>query len=225
MSRPFLIALIVCVGFIAHGCAFLEKMEGSSKDEIEKFKMSKDEMWNELKKAKNDNNELQNRVSALEKANQRTKDEHENRIKALRDQNEILNGQLIELKEENQRLTNENRALLQKTATLQSDYETPLSESYELEKCLRGLKIKVRSGDGDLNSAREMSKRLREKGCTIESIHYASRSDFSHNIVYSKLEYQDNAKHLVSCLESDTIYKPLTWPSVYDIIVVTGKNS
>lgn len=224
MSRLFLIGLIVCVGFIFHGCAVLEKMDGSSKDEIEKFKMSKDEMWNELKKAKNDNNELQNQISALEKVNQRTKDEHENSIKALRDQNELLNVQLIELKEENIMLTNENRALLQKVSTRQAEYGAPVSESYELEKCLRGLRIKVLSGDGDLTSAREMSKRLREKGCTIESIHYASRSNFSRNTVYSKPESQDKAKRLVSCLGGNTIYKQLTWPSVFDIIVVTGKN-
>ena len=224
MSRSFLITLILCIIFILQGCGALEYIDGSSKDEIEKFKMSKDEMWNELKKARKENIQLQDQVRALEKENQRTKDEHENSIKALRDQNELLNGQLIELKEEKQRLTDEKRAHLQKAATLQADYETPLSESYELEKCLRGLKIKVLSGNGDLTSAREMSKRLREKGCKIESIHYASRSDFLHNVVYSKPKYQDKAKRLVSCLAGNTIYKPLTWPSAYDIIVVTGKN-
>ena len=224
MSRSFLIALSVCMVFIFQGCGALEYVDGSSKDEIEKFKMSKDEMWNELKKARKENIQLQNQVSALEKENQRTKDEYGNRIKELRDQHEFLNGQLIELKEENIMLTDENRALLQKAAALQADYETPLSESYELEKCLRGLKIKVLSGDGDLSSAREMSKRLREKGCKIESIHYASRSDFSHTIVYSKSECKNKAKRLVSCLGNDTIYKALTWSSEYDIIVVTGKH-
>ncbi len=224
MSRSFVITLILCVCFILHGCGALEYVDGSSRDEIEKFKMSKDEMWNELKKTRAENIKLQKQVSALEKENQRTKGEHENSIKTFRDQNELLKGQLIELKEENQMLTDENRDLLQEAARLQADYETPVSESYELEKCLRGLRIKVLSGDGDLNSAREMSKRLREKGCTIESIHYAPRSDFLHNTVYSKHECKDKARCLVSFLGDSTIYKPLTWPSAYDIIVVTGKN-
>lgn len=206
MSRSFFVTLILCMVFILHGCGTLEYVDGSSKDEIAKFKMSKDEMWNELKKARNEN-------IGLQEENQR-----------MRDENELLKRQLIELKDENQRLTDENRALSQKVATRQAEYGAPVSESYELERCLRGLRIKVLSGDGDLTSAREMSKRLREKGLKIELIHYASRSNFSHNTVYSKPECQDKAKRLVSCLGGNTIYKPLTWPSVFDIIVVTGKN-
>jgi len=224
MSRSLLITLILCVGFILYGCAALEYADGSSKDEIEKFKMSKDKMWNELKKARNENIRLQDQLRALDKENQRTKDEHGNRIKELRDQNELLNEQLIEVKEGNQRLTDENRALAKKLATRQGEYGAPVSESYELGKCLRGLKIKVLSGDGDLNSAREMSKRLKEQGCEIESIHYASRSDFSQNTVYSKPECENKAKRLVSFLGVDTICKPLTWPSAYDIIIVTVNN-
>ena len=224
MSRSFFITLILCAGFILHGCGALEYVDGSSKDEIEKFKMSKDEMWNELKKARNENITLQKQVRALDKENQSVKGEHEKSMQALRAQNELLNGQLIELREENQTLADENRALLQKAAALPSEYRAPVSESYDLERCLRGLKIKVLSGDGDLGSAREMSKRLKEKGCDIESVHYASRSDFSQNTVYSKPECQDKAERLVSCLGGDTIYKPLTWPSEFDIIVVTGKN-
>jgi len=213
MPRLFVITLLVCVFFILHGCAVLEKIDGSSKDEIEKFRMSKDEMWTELKKARTENVQLQDQVHALQ-------NEHQN----MRDQNEFLNEQLIELREENQRLADENRALSQKVAPRQAEYGTPLSESNELEKCLRGLRIKVLSGDGDLNSAREMSKRLQEKGCKIETIHYASRSNFSHNTVYSKQKCEHNAKRLVSFLGVDTTYKKLTWPSAYDIIVVTGKN-
>jgi len=225
MIRSFLITLILCVGFVLHGCGALEYADGSSQNEIEKFKLSEDEMWNELKKAKNENIQLKNQVNALQKENQRIRDENKIKISLMQDQTGSLDEQIGALKEENQMLTDENKALLQKVSTRQGEYEAPASESHDLGKYLWGLKIKVLSGDGDLGSAIEMSKRLREKGCAIESIQYAPRSNFSQNTVYSKPESQEKAERLVSFLGSTTIYKQLTWPSAFDIIVVTGKAS
>lgn len=223
MTRSFLITLILCVGFVFHGCGALEYVDGSSQDEIEKFKLSKDEMWNELKKAKNENIQLKNQVNALQEENQRIRDENKIKISLMQDQTGSLDEQIVTLKEEKQRLTGENQALLQKAAARQGEYGAPASESHDLGKYLWGLKIKVLSGDGDLGSAIEMSKRLREKGCAIEAIQYAPRSNFSKNTVYSKPECQEKAKRLASLLGSTTIYKQLTWPSVFDIIVVTGQ--
>jgi regulator of replication initiation timing len=222
MSRSFVISLIVFAGFILYSCAVLEKMDGSSKDEIEKFKMSKDEMWNELKKARNENIKLQDQIGSLQKANQRTRDENEIKIGLMQDQIGSLDEQIVRLQEENQRLTDENKRLAVKLHTCQLAHGTSLSEPHE--KAVSKIKMKVLSGDGDLKSAKEMAGRLRQAGYNINIIHLANRSDYLHPTVYYLPKSLSIAKRLVLLLGEDTIMKPLTWSSAYDIIVVTGKN-
>jgi regulator of replication initiation timing len=222
MSRSFVITLIVCVGFIFHGCGALEYVDGSSKDEIEKFKMSKEEMWNELKKARNENTQLQDQTRALQKGNQRIRDENEIKIGLIKDQIGSLDKQIVTLQEENQRLTDENKHLSLKLHRCQLAYETSLSEPHE--KAISKIKMKVLSGDGDLNSAKEMAKRLRGAGYTIKIFHHANRADFEHTTVYYLPTFLREAKRLVLLLGEHTIIKPLTWSSAYDLIVVTGNN-
>lgn len=192
MLRACLIILILQFGLIFHGCAPLKHLDGSSEEERKKFKMTKDEMWNEMKRMKIENGNLQREIHIL--------------------------------REENQRIRDENQILATRLTQLQLKYETLSSRSYEVEKEIRKLRMKVLSGDGDLNSAQEMAKKLRQMGYEIELIHYAPRSNFLQNTVYSPPKFQNEAKHLVLSLGRNTIYKPLTWPSIFDLIVVTGKN-
>ena len=62
MFRACLIVLIVHLGFIFQGCAGLEYLDGSSKEETEKFKMTKNEMWNKIKKLKIENARSQKQI-------------------------------------------------------------------------------------------------------------------------------------------------------------------
>lgn len=215
MSRSFLIALILFMVCIFQGCGALEYVDGSSKDEIEKFKMSKDEMWNELKKAKAENINLQ-------VENQRIRDENDIKIALMKDQIESLDECMITLQEENQRLTDENKNLAVKLHGCQLKHETPISESHE--KDISKIKMKVLCGDGDLNSAKDMAKKLRQAGYNINIIHHANRSDYLHPTVYYLPTFLKEAKRLILMLGENTIIKPLTWSSEFDIIVVTAKH-
>lgn len=224
MLRACLIILIVQFGLMLHGCAALEYLDGSSGDEVKKFEMSKDEMWNEIKKLKIENADLERQIHILREENQSIRYEHDENMARMTGQNELLNEQMSALQEENQRLTDENQILGTKLTQLQQKHETLSSKSYEVEEEIRKLRMKVLSGDGDLNSAREMAKKLRQMGYTIELIHPAPRSDFSHTILFATGEYQDEARRLATTLGGKTICKPLTWSSVFDLIVVTGKG-
>jgi hypothetical protein len=87
------------------------------------------------------------------------------------------------------------------------------------------LRIKVLSGDGDLNSAKEAAKKLRNMGYNIKLIDLAPRPNFSRNTVFFAPKFKNEAKSLAPGLGGAvTIFKPLSWSSVFDIIVVTGKN-
>jgi predicted nuclease with TOPRIM domain len=166
-------------------------------------------------------NELLNeKINNLIKKNQRMRGENESKIAGMRGENELLNEEIKKLKSENQRVKYENKSLV-KILTRQK--ETLSSKSHALEKDIQGLKIKILSIDSK-NSAEKMAKKLRAIGYEIKSISYAPRSNFLRNTVYFAPEFKDKAEQLVASLGGKTTFKPLNWPSVFDLIIVTGEN-
>ena len=256
MSRGFMIILILQLGFFIHGCTTLEYIDGSSKEEIKKFKLAGYGMRNEMEKLRAENVNLQRQIDILNilgKEKQRIIDENENEIAGMREENEskiarirgeneneiagmreeneskiarirgeneLLNEEIKKLISENQRVKYENKSLV-KILTRQK--ETLSSKSHALEKDIQGLKIKILSIDSK-NSAEKMAKKLRAIGYEIKSISYAPRSNFLRNTVYFAPEFKDKAEQLVASLGGKTTFKPLNWPSVFDLIIVTGEN-
>jgi len=88
------------------------------------------------------------------------------------------------------------------------------------ETSLKNLKIKVLSGNGKLPTARQMSKKLIEMGYRVGDIGTANRADYAVNTIYFASDYKTEAQRLAARLGGKTIAKPLTWSSVYHIIVV-----
>jgi septal ring factor EnvC (AmiA/AmiB activator) len=87
---------------------------------------------------------------------------------------------------------------------------------------LKSIRMKVLSGDGKIDSAKRMAKRLTAMGYKVETVGMAESTDYPANTVYFTAKYKKEAKTLASRLGKDTIVKPLTWKSVFSIIVVTG---
>jgi hypothetical protein len=86
------------------------------------------------------------------------------------------------------------------------------------------LKIKVLGGGGSLNSANRMAGRLREMGYGIERIQMAPTSNFSKDTVFYKKGFENEAEDLVARIGGNAISKALTWESIFDLILVTGKR-
>ena len=216
MVRVYLIILIFQLGVIFQGCAALEFFDGSLKEEVEALKMSKEQVSNEAERLKAENSDLQKQIDALQEENQRIKDEHGNKIAKLRDENQLLNGQISTLRDEKKSIGDENKILKEKLTTL--------SLQNELKRERGKLRIKVLSGDGNLYSAKEMREKLKSRGYQIEFIDYASSPNFPQNTIYFKPNFQNEAKQIVSHLGGNTISKPLSWSSIFDLIVVTGRS-
>lgn len=87
---------------------------------------------------------------------------------------------------------------------------------------LKSIRLKVLSGEGKIDSARRMAKRLTAMGYRVESVGMAESSDYPANTVYFAAKYKPEAKALAAKIGKDTIVKPLTWKSVFGLIVVTG---
>ena len=219
MKKDYVIFLMVCGGLLVHACAggpFQYSKEGS-KRKAGGPRTTRDELWVENERLKIRNAELQEQIGVLGKENERIIDESGRRLARLREENQLLSLQIGELTEENQ-------VIARKLAELQRRGEPRTSAAREAEKDIGTGKIKVLSGDGNLNSAREMESRLEKMGYRVRAIDLAPYASFSGNTVYFAPGFHGAAKALVSSLDGKAILKPLSWPSIFDLIIVTGKN-
>lgn len=90
---------------------------------------------------------------------------------------------------------------------------------------LRGastLKVKVLSGDGSIDSARNLARRLVGKGYAVEQVDFAPSREVRSSVVFYNKGFESAAEELVRALGGGMVIKPLRWSSVYDLIVVTG---
>ena len=109
-------------------------------------------------------------------------------------------------------------------AQLAKSKEATIEESPAAKKPtgLKSIRIKVLSGDGKMASAKKMAKRMTSMGYKVESVGKADHSDYPAHTIYFASKYNKEAKALAKKLGKETITKPLTWKSVFNIIVVTG---
>ncbi len=87
------------------------------------------------------------------------------------------------------------------------------------------LAIKVLAGDGNIASARSLSKRLGKMGYRVKLIDKAPRSDFDTTTVYYGSDHRAAAETMAKRLGGGIATRPLTWSSAFDIIIVTGRQS
>ena len=109
-------------------------------------------------------------------------------------------------------------------AQLAKSREVAIEESPAAKKPigLKSIRVKVLSGDGKIASAKKMSKRMTSMGYKVESIGMADHTDYPAHTIYFASKYNKEAKALAKKLGKETITKPLTWKSVFHLIVVTG---
>lgn len=109
-------------------------------------------------------------------------------------------------------------------AQLSKSREAAIEESPAAKKPAgpKALRIKVLSGDGKADSAKKMARRITSMGYKVESMGMAQSADYPAITVYFAPKYKAEAKTLATKLGKETISKPLSWKSVFNLIVVTG---
>ncbi|MBL7180085.1 MAG: LytR C-terminal domain-containing protein [Desulfobacterales bacterium] len=222
MFRNVLVIIVLSLGFSFYGCSFLKPADGGSKKDAAGLDMSKDEMKNEIQKLKTENDELKRQIDAAEEINQSVRAENAKKLIIVSEHNRVLNQELDKLKEDNRRIAAENETLKERLAGIRVKAETSAPLPPKAAKSAGRLKIKVLSGDGDLNSAKMVAKKLRKVGYTIKSIDYAPRSNFQTTTIYFAAKFEVQAKRIGSDLDRNPVLKPLNWPSEFDLIVVAG---
>jgi FtsZ-binding cell division protein ZapB len=226
MLRAYAVILLVYGTFMVHGCAGTGQpnRDVTPNTVAKEPKGTKHELWIEKERLRLENVELQRQIAVLSAENERIVRENENRMDRLKTLNQLLNKEIEELKDENRTVASQNRLLKQKLSDLQGRREPIAHEQKQLKADIRSLKIKVLSGDGDLRSAQVMAEKLRKMGYETKAIALAPQSRFSRDTVFSTSKSLQEAKQLVSRLGGNAVLKPLTWPSVFDLIIVTGKS-
>jgi hypothetical protein len=129
--------------------------------------------------------------------------------------------------------TKEKEAAVSETSKKERVKEVDITKKDEMKKAadekkavegkeisLKELKVKVLSGNGKLPTARQMSKRLIAMGYKVEDIGTATRTDYTVNTIYFASDYKTEAQRLAARLGGKSVAKPLTWSSVFHIIVV-----
>lgn len=212
MFRVCLLVLFVFVGSFFQGCGALEFFKGDSREESKETRAGKEEVTNEVARLNIENRDLKKEIDILKKENEEIRENNRTEIAKAEGKRAALNKELRNLREQNQKTTNNSKLPKEKL------------QKFEQKKNLRELKIKVLSGDGNLRSAKQMAKRLTGMGYKIRRIAYAPRSNFKKTSVYFSPKFENEGRRLVSSLGANTVLKPLTWSSIFDLVVVTAKN-
>ena len=210
MKRTFLI-FACCLVFL-QGCSYFDKWDYGGSRAKDQPKISKEEMWNEIERLKEDNQKLRGQIY---------------RLKKQTEENKQLEAQAGKLNEENKQALAEKSDLEQKLSRLEEEKKALESKLTDLEmrKDPSKINISVLSGDGEIKPALETSSLLRQLGYQVKRVGLAPRPSFKKNTVFYAENYKPAADDLVKILGKQARSKPLTWSSVYDIIVVTGKKS
>jgi hypothetical protein len=128
--------------------------------------------------------------------------------------------------EEHQRAEAERRAAEEAAAAARAAEEAAAraaAAEAAKAKALKDIRIKVLNGNGKRHSARDMRGKLETLGYNVERIADAPTSNFSRNVVFYAKGMYEEAETLAETVGGSMYQKPLTWYSIFDLIVVTGK--
>jgi len=84
------------------------------------------------------------------------------------------------------------------------------------------LTVKVLTGTGDIRGAKLLANTLRSSGYNVAVVDY-SASDIHQNTVFYATGHRNEALNMSRIMGRNTIVKPLTWNSIFKLIVVKGR--
>ncbi len=223
-ARKTILLNLFVVGVCLSSCMALKSPDGSSEDAIVEFQeeTTRQDAYSGLETQKvelSKNVVLQELEQRLEEEKQKIKEEQE--VEEGVEERELAEEQVEEVEP-----AQEPEPIAKMEPTLiEEEIEEEKSASLQIEETkIASLRIKILSGDGDMGSARAMSKRLKEMGYTVERVDLASRSDFPRDTIFYKTSFREEAEVLTGRIGKGATTKPLSWMSQFDIIVATGKS-
>jgi len=220
------IPAMLCVSsllFFLTGCALFEYLDGSPPDTIKRIRMSKDEVWNRMEALEADKAALKADKAALKAEKVALKQEIDRARAQNRSISDSYRRQVQDLQVSNETLKQSiDRLERDKRQQVSRKGMTSVAPRAKSDAGTQQVKIKVLSGTGKLISAVNCAKQLKWQGYCVDRTDLAPRADFSRDIVFFARGSQDEGKRLAAILGSNPTVKPLSWQSIFDIIIVAG---
>jgi chromosome segregation ATPase len=220
MGRKCLWIVGTIMIFLFSGCASLKCLDGSCERQIKELTVTSDDLKKEMAKLDADNKDKDKII----KSNQ-------DEIAALNKDRTALNARIKDLQDDvlKMRKQKDEGAAAIKSETLTEKQTAPKAEAAvgkgdKKTEQAKSIKIKVLAGDGRLASARLMARKLEKTGLKVEIVDLAPRADFSADTVYYLRDCEKEAREIAGSVGEKTLLKRMTWPSAFNIIVVTGKK-
>jgi hypothetical protein len=169
-------------------------------------------------------NTLAKTNSEIAAQNERLKAENADLKKQVAQKDDLLQKKSEDIAKQDAKQAEMVNELDRMKAQLSKSREAAIEESPAAKKPAgpKALRIKVLSGDGKADSAKKMARRITSMGYKVEGVGMAQSADYPANTVYFAPKYKAEAKALATKLGKETIAKPLSWKSVFNLIVVTG---
>ena len=224
MKRGAILCLISV--FLLSGCGIFRNIDGSPDQEVKNSRSSKTELLKEVENLQAGNKALRETVD-LQQAQIKTFEEkdkaHQKAVSEGLARIESLEKEKNGLLEENKMLKAE--AAFKEVTAPAAIKEVTLVEPKKPQKtpaaAVKELHIKVLAGNGGLAAARKTSKKLLDLGYRVEKLDWTTTSSYRSDTVYHTKDLEMEARELAERLGKDTVVKPLTWPSIFNVIVAT----
>jgi len=224
MYRLLWIAFLLCMLPTSQGCGSFDFLKSDTGDNPQ-AEMPESPPQNETERLRMENSSLQQQIAYTKKVSRKSLEECQETLEGTKTEQEALREEIAKLRQANYRMALENKALKEQSRKTVAGRTWALKREGQTSSRSNKptpLKIKVLTGDGDLDTARQMTKKLMKLDYDIRHIGYAPRSDFKKNIIFFKPSSKKTGTRLLSELGGNTVMRPLTWSSMFDIIIVTG---
>jgi peptidoglycan hydrolase CwlO-like protein len=215
MNQRVLAALVVILCMALSGCAAMRNWNGSLDRDIQKLKDDNEAYKRSLQDKDGQIDRLNKQLSTMSREIETLKTEGQQAPIVMQKAIPKAEGGEAVLKDQVSALKDKTTAVEEKAAA-----RTAVAEMGAGAKALR---LKVLSGNGKISSAQAMSKKLKALGYRVEDTGLASRTNYRVHTVYYAAGYKSQAQRIAAQLGSGTVSSPLTWPSVFNVIVVAGR--
>ena len=202
-------ALVLILCMTLSGCAAMRNWNGSLDRDIQKLKDDNEAYKRSLQEKDGQIDRLNKQLSGMSREIETLKAESQQAPIVMQKALPKAEGSDAALKEQ-------VSALKDKTAAAR----TTVAETGTVPKALR---LKVLSGNGKISSAQAMSKKLKSLGYRVEDTGLASRINYRVHTVYYAAGYKSQAQRIAAQLGHGAVSTPLTWSSVFNVIVVAGR--
>lgn len=211
--------ILTSLMFLLSGCAMFKYLDGSKDSEVLSFHTgekvnAQGETESMVRKRIKTEQRAKQQISDEAKKRQQDKQRFSQERSTMQDEIGTLKNDIDQMERQIASLSMENKGFkeTQKQEELQN-----VALSISIQKS----KIKVLSGSGAIVSALAMAKRLESMGYNVANTGMAPTTEFPNYKVFYSKNNAAQAKRLAGQIGSNAVTAPLTWKSVYDIIVVT----